>query len=395
MATERLQKIMASAGIGSRRHCETLIAAGRVRVNGEVVTELGAKADPARDAILVDGQRLAAPPEHHYYKVHKPRGVLSDVGGDTGERRTVADLLRVGSGRVFAVGRLDLHSEGLVLLTDDGELANRLTHPRYQHPKTYFVLVGETPNGAALEQLRRGVDLPEGRTAPAEVAVAERLPGPLQLSKGPTEGVWLRVVLREGKKRQIRNMTAAVGYPTLRLVRWSIGPLTLGDLELGQYAPLTPYELASLMDMAGIAHVKPPKSERKHTARRPVAKTQQGKSEHGKGEHGKGEHGKGEHGKGEHGVEEGGKKPPRPRKVDAKGKPPRASSSGYAPKSAGATASGKASTGPRSTPKSAAGSQAPKKSNTGRPPSTRPPAKTSSSGRKPGSTPQKRAPRDG
>ncbi|MBK8051467.1 MAG: rRNA pseudouridine synthase [Anaerolineales bacterium] len=367
MPTERLQKIMAAAGVGSRRHCETLIEAGRVRVNGEVVTELGAKADPVRDTILVDGQRLAPAPVHRYYKVHKPRGVLSDIGGDTGDRKTVADLLPEGSGRVFAVGRLDLHSEGLVLLTDDGELANRLTHPRYQHPKTYFVLVGETPSGAAFEQLRNGVDLPEGRTAPAEAAVAERLPVPLQLSKGPTEGVWLRIVLREGKKRQIRNMTAAVGYPTLRLVRWSIGPLTLGDLELGEYAPLTPYELASLMDMAGIAHEKPPKSERKHYVRRPAGKRTPGKSERDGAD--------------------GGKKPARPRKVDAKGKPPRAA------KPAGA-GSGKKVSRPPGSSESGPTRTASKPSAGGRTQGAHPPAKTTSSGRKPGAKPQKRAPND-
>ena len=137
MPAERLQKLMAAAGIGSRRTCETLISEGRVQVNGKTVTELGVKADPAHDRITVDGKRLEFQPQHIYYKVHKPRGVISDIGGDevdlrTGElRRTVDDLLPPGHHRVFPVGRLDLHSEGLVLLTDDGELANRLTHPRY------------------------------------------------------------------------------------------------------------------------------------------------------------------------------------------------------------------------------------------------------------------------
>ncbi len=253
MPAERLQKVMAAAGVGSRRTCEELITAGRVQVNDKTVTELGVKADPRRDRIVVDGKRLEFQLEHLYFKVHKPRGVLSDTESEEGVRRTVIDLLPPDTGRVFPVGRLDLHSEGLVLLTDDGELANRLTHPRYQHPKTYFVLVESLPGLDALSQLRTGVELPEGRSAPALVEVAERLPEELQLSKGPTEGVWLRIVLREGKKRQIRHMTAAVGYPALRLVRWSICSLTLGRLELGRYAPLTAGEVASMRRIVGLA----------------------------------------------------------------------------------------------------------------------------------------------
>lgn len=263
MAPERLQKVMAAAGVGSRRKCEELITAGRVQVNGKVVATLGVKADPARDRIMVDGKVLKVTPQHHYFKVHKPRGVLSDVGGDVGERRTVLDLAPPDAGRLFAVGRLDLHSEGLVLLTDDGELAHRLTHPRYEHPKVYYVLVETQPTVTALLTLRQGVDLPEGRTAPAEVEVVHELPAALKLSKGPAEGVWLRIVLREGKKRQIRQMTAAVGYPTLRLVRWAIGPLLLGDVALGQCVPLTATELRALRRAVGLEtgaeHATPPK----------------------------------------------------------------------------------------------------------------------------------------
>jgi 23S rRNA pseudouridine2605 synthase len=264
MPAERLQKVMAAAGIGSRRTCETLISEGRVQVNGKTVSELGAKADPGRDRITVDGKRLEFQLQHVYYKVHKPRGVISDIGGDevdlrTGElRKTVDDLLPPGHPRVFPVGRLDLHSEGLVLLTDDGELANRLTHPRYQHPKTYYVLLGEQPSQEALIRLRNGVDIPEGRSAPAEVMIISHLPATLKLSKGPNEGVWLRVVLREGKKRQIRHMTAAVGYPTLRLLRWAIGPLTLGNLELGQSVPLTTDEINALRQLADLPTIKVP-----------------------------------------------------------------------------------------------------------------------------------------
>lgn len=136
MAPERLQKIMAAAGIGSRRKCEELITAGRVQINGKVVNTLGAKADPARDRIVVDGKPLKPVQTHHYYKLHKPRGVLGDTVSEDGERRTVLDLAPPDAGRLFPVGRLDLHSEGLVLLTDDGELAHLLTHPRYEHAKT-------------------------------------------------------------------------------------------------------------------------------------------------------------------------------------------------------------------------------------------------------------------
>lgn len=280
MAAERLQKIMAAAGVGSRRHCETLITAGRVQVNGQTITELGAKADPGHDRIFVDGRRLQFGSEHVYYKVHKPRGVLSDIGGEPGDRKTVADLLPPDHPRVFPVGRLDVHSEGLVLLTDDGELANRLTHPRYQHPKVYYVLIGEHPSIEALNRLRKGVELPddEGTSAPAEVMVTGELPATLRLSKGPTEGVWLRIVLREGKKRQIRHMTAAVGYPTLRLLRWAIGPLTLGSLELGEYAPLTPGELATLRYMAGLGEAPAPVKKRSPAASRGSSAPRVGKS---------------------------------------------------------------------------------------------------------------------
>lgn len=253
MAEERLHKLLAAAGVASRRASEQMISEGRVQVNGHTVTELGYKVDPSQVQIQVDGKPVHLPKRHQYIKLHKPRGVLSDVGGDTGDRETVMDLLPADNRRLFPVGRLDLHSEGLILLTDDGELAHKLTHPRYQHTKTYYILIGERPTEQALEQLRRGVDLPDGRTAPAEVRMVQQLPSELRLSKGPTEGVWLEMILREGKKRQIRHMTAAVGYPTLRLVRWAIGPLTLGDLKLREYKPLTQREVGALRTQVGLA----------------------------------------------------------------------------------------------------------------------------------------------
>lgn len=266
---ERLQKTMAAAGIGSRRGCEELIRKGRVQVNG-AVAQLGTKVDPNHDQIVVNGQPLARQTEakrksqYTYIKLHKPRDVLSDIGGETYGRKSVADLLPKGTSRVFAVGRLDLNSEGLVLLTDDGALANRLTHPRYQHPKTYYVLLAKRPSPKELERLCRGVTLPDGhKTAPAKFTVAERLPPELRLAKdGRRSGAWLQVVLREGKKRQIRHMTAAVGHPTLRLVRWSIGPLTLGNLPVGQHLPLTRKEVGALRALSGKPRGKPQRNAR-------------------------------------------------------------------------------------------------------------------------------------
>jgi 23S rRNA pseudouridine2605 synthase len=246
MAEERLQKILAGAGVASRRASEELIAAGRVTVNGHTVTELGTKVDPERVQIAVDGKPIKLPKRQLYIKMHKPRGVISDIGGDMRGRQSVADLLPPEMRRLFPVGRLDLMSEGLILLTDDGELANKLTHPRYEHPKTYYVLVADRPPPSGLDQLRQGVELSEGKTAPAEVRVLAGLPQGMRLAPGPTEGVWLEIVLREGKKRQIRHMTAAIGFPTLRLIRWAIGPLLLGDLKVGESEPLSRKEVAAL-----------------------------------------------------------------------------------------------------------------------------------------------------
>ena len=173
-------------------------------------------------------------------------------------------------GRVYPVGRLDLNSEGLVLMTDDGALAHKLTHPRYEHPKTYFVLVERQPSMQAIDRLRKGVNLPDYRTAPAQVRVVERLPQRLQLGSGPTAGVWLEIVLREGKKRQIRHMTAAVGYPTLRLIRWAIGPLTLGDLPAGEQVALKKQEVKELRKLAKLPKSPAPQRPNPPPPRRKV-----------------------------------------------------------------------------------------------------------------------------
>ena len=231
---ERLQKILARAGFGSRRACEELIRQGRVAVNGQVA-QLGQKADPNRDRITVDGKSVRAKRPCIYVVLHKPQGVLSDEGDGSGCLPTVRDLVPL-PGHLFPVGRLDLRSEGLILLTDDGDLAYRLTHPRFGHEKEYRVLVEGEPDEATLEKWRRGVLLDGRRTAPAKVAIARR-------EKGST---WLRVILREGRKRQIRRVAAMLGHPVRRLIRVRIGPLRLGDLRPGQWRRLTEAEIKAL-----------------------------------------------------------------------------------------------------------------------------------------------------
>lgn len=258
MSEERLQKVMAGAGIASRRASEKLIEAGRVSVNGRVVTEMGLKVDLSKDKVTVDGRPLRTSKRNVYIKVYKPKGMLSDIGGQTDGRPTVADLLPPGVGRVFPVGRLDLNSEGLVLLTDDGELAHRLTHPRYEHPKTYYVLIDTFPGEEALNRLRKGIELEDGLTAPAKVDIVDGPPAGLILDEGYRRGTWLRIVLREGKKRQIRHMIAAVDLFLHRLVRWSIGPVTIAQLPPRESAHLAKGELASLRDMA--ESKRPPRS---------------------------------------------------------------------------------------------------------------------------------------
>jgi 23S rRNA pseudouridine2605 synthase len=255
MSEERLQKVMAAAGVASRRACEKLIQAGRVRVNGQVVTELGTKVDPTQVEIRVDNRvlSLSAPgrSQYVYVKLYKPKGVLSAAGGDTQGYSTVVDLLPEHvNRRLFPVGRLDLRSEGLILLTDDGALAHRLTHPRFEHPKVYYVLVKERPPEEALNRLRSGVEIESGRTQPAQVDVVDQVPPGLNLGDGDRRGVWLRIVLREGKKRQIRHMIAEVGLQLHRLIRWSIGPLTLDGLRPGQSVHLSKKERTELLQQA-------------------------------------------------------------------------------------------------------------------------------------------------
>jgi len=234
MTEERLQKILAQAGYGSRRACEALIVAGRVSVNGQVAG-LGSKADPTTDRILVDRQPIKAPEKLEYVALYKPRGVVSTVTSPD-PRQTVRSLVPL-PGTLYPVGRLDVDSEGLVLLTNDGELANRLTHPRFGHQKEYRVLVARHPDAEQLATWRRGVVLEEGyRTAPVDVRVEN--------TKG--KGTWLRIVMQEGRKRQIREIGSLLGLPVVKIIRVRIGSLHLGLLKSGHWRRLTAEEVKAL-----------------------------------------------------------------------------------------------------------------------------------------------------
>jgi 23S rRNA pseudouridine2605 synthase len=239
---ERLQKIIAAAGVASRRKAEELIAAGRVSVNGQVVSELGAKADAERDHIRVDGKLLRGSQRHTYLMLHKPRGYVTTVSDPEG-RPTVMSLVP-GAGRVYPVGRLDYASEGLLLLTNDGELAHALMHASSHVPKTYLVKVSGKPSDEALARLRSGVFIRQPRsagrqeksvkTAPARIALMRDAPNP-----------WYEVTLIEGRNRQIRRMFEQVGHRVEKIKRLRYGPLTL-DVEPGQFRQLSANEVERL-----------------------------------------------------------------------------------------------------------------------------------------------------
>lgn len=245
MAEERLQKILARAGYGSRRAAEELIENGRVTVNGAVVG-IGAKADAAHDAIKVDGRRIAAAAAPVYFAVYKPRGVLSTTGGPE-PRQKVTDLIP-GGGQLHLVGRLDKESEGLMLLTNDGELTQRVSHPRYEQEKEYRVLVARQPDAEQLATWRRGVVLEDGtRTRSADVRV-EHLHG---------KGAWLRVIMHEGHKRQIREIAGQLGLPVVKLIRVRIANLYVGSLKPGEWRQLNEEEVRGLMAAEKPASRKP------------------------------------------------------------------------------------------------------------------------------------------
>jgi 23S rRNA pseudouridine2605 synthase len=238
MPVERLQKIIAAAGVASRRKAEELITSGRVLVNGTPVTELGAKADPEHDHVRVDGKLLHAPERFSYYVLNKPKGYVTTVS-DPENRPTVMNLMRGIKGRVYPVGRLDWASEGLLLFTNDGALANNLMKASSHVPKTYVVKIAGQPEEAKLERLRRGVSIAEKggrrvRTAPASIKVIREGDNP-----------WFEVTIIEGRNRQVRKMFEEVGHHVEKIRRVKYGPLSL-DVPPGEFRPLSLEELAKL-----------------------------------------------------------------------------------------------------------------------------------------------------
>ena len=234
---ERLQKLMAHAGIASRRECERLIEKGHVRVNGRIA-KVGDKADPNKDRIEFKGQVLkgSKQEEHVYIALNKPKGVISSLEDELGEgRRVVRDLIPV-PGHLYPVGRLDKQSEGLILMTNDGNLAHKLTHPRYGHTKKYKVVIEGKISQESLEKWRKGVYLDGRRTAPADIRVVQTGPNFTRLE----------IIMREGRKRQIRRISNMLGHPVNQLVREEIGPLELGNLKTGDWRYLDPKEVEAL-----------------------------------------------------------------------------------------------------------------------------------------------------
>ena len=237
----RLQKLLSQAGIASRRAAEKLIAEGRVTVNGRTIREMGVKADPAADDIRVDGRRLRQPERLRYILLNKPAGFVT-TRSDPARRRTVMDLLAGVREYVYPVGRLDYDTEGLLLLTNDGDLAARLTHPRHEVERTYEAKVAGEPKQEAIERLRRGIPLDGRRTMPAEVTLVSH-------GKAPRQGApygFLLITIREGRNRQVRRMCEAVGHPVQMLRRVRIGPISDRHLRPGEWRELSPKEVEKL-----------------------------------------------------------------------------------------------------------------------------------------------------
>jgi 23S rRNA pseudouridine2605 synthase len=240
---ERLQKIISRAGLASRREAEKWIQEGRVTVNGAVVTKLGTQADLGKDKIKVDG-KLIFRPALNYFLLHKPPGLITSMHDPEGRPHLGEWLESLGKkGRVFPVGRLDFNSSGLLLLTNDGELAQKLTHPRYGVRKFYRVKVSGRPSEQELDRLRKGIRLEDGWTAPAKARVAEVL----------RKKAWVELEVREGRYREVRRMFEALGYFVEKLVRIRMGPLRLGSLAPGEYRPLTPQEISALKKAVGVS----------------------------------------------------------------------------------------------------------------------------------------------
>lgn len=240
MIMERLQKILANAGVASRRKCEELILSGQVQVNGQTITTLGTKADPAVDVITVNGKAIGIE-KKMYIMLNKPKGVITSASDPQG-RRIVTDYLKGINERLYPVGRLDYDTEGLLLLTNDGEFAHLLTHPRHHVPKTYLATVKGVPHGSALEQLQQGIKLEDGMTAPAEVEYYDVDPDGKQSI--------ITITIHEGRNRQVRRMFDAISHPVLKLKRISFGDLYLENLKRGSYRHLTKAEVDGLFKLA-------------------------------------------------------------------------------------------------------------------------------------------------
>ena len=234
---QRLQRVMASAGIGSRRECELIIQEGRVEVDGEIVVELGTKVDPEKQEIYVDAELLVVE-KLQYFMLNKPPGIVSTSNDPSGRVRVI-DLIKTEQ-RVYNVGRLDQSSEGLILVTNDGDLANKLTHPRYGVEKKYHVQVAGTPTPSKLRALEKGVYIAEGKAKASSVRFLRR----------DKNSSWIEIVLTEGRNREIRRMLSSIGHKVRKLKRVAVGPLKMGDLPVGAHRPLTGAELRLLRKAA-------------------------------------------------------------------------------------------------------------------------------------------------
>jgi 23S rRNA pseudouridine2605 synthase len=237
----RLQKVLAAAGVGSRRQCEELIGAGRVEVDGEIVRRFGARVDPQHQIIRVDGRRIPASEDLVYVAVNKPAGVLTSMSDSRG-RKTMADLLGDTSERLFHVGRLDYDTEGLMLLTNDGELAHRLAHPRFGVPKTYLAEVNGPVRRDLGRQLLTGIELDDGVASADKFRLVEQAAG----------RALVEITLHEGRKHIVKRMLAAAGHPVSRLVRTQVGPVTLGSLRPGTTRKLSAKEVGDLYAAVGL-----------------------------------------------------------------------------------------------------------------------------------------------
>jgi pseudouridine synthase len=259
---ERLQKIIARAGLASRREAERWIVEGRISVNGTVVRELGTQADPARDSIKVDGKRIRPAAAPLYYAFHKPPGVITTLNDPEHRPDLTPYLATLGEKkRLFPVGRLDYNTTGLLLLTNDGDLALRLTHPRFGVKKVYRVKLSACPTDEDFIRLRKGIRLEDGMTAPARGRVIDKL----------KKNAWVEIEVQEGRKREVRRMFEALGYFVEKLVRIRVGPILLGPLAQGELRALSSAEIAALKSAVGLARPAAHPANRNRTKKKRAA----------------------------------------------------------------------------------------------------------------------------